>query len=372
MNLTVGFDAKRAFNNTTGLGNYSRFVLNSLQHFAPSIECLAYTPRLKKGLYDDFPEKKIRQPLLSNSFYGAWWRSVGIKNDLLRDKIQIFHGLSNELPFGLKQSGVRSVVTIHDLIFLRYPSLYPAIDRFFYQQKFKRACREADVIVAVSQQTKNDIVAFYGIAPDRIEVVYQDCHDIFRASKEVALKPTLAALLEGNPYLLSVGTIEERKNQLRLVEAFHKAALPEAILVLVGRKTPYQQQIEAYILRNGLRHRVKILNDVAFDDLPALYRHAKAFVYVSLFEGFGIPIVEALHSGVPVVAATGSCLEEAGGEGAIYTNPTDTDDLADKLTKIWNDENLRLRLIAKGRQHVRRFSAQNIAQQLSCIYQTLH
>jgi glycosyltransferase involved in cell wall biosynthesis len=378
--MRIGFDAKRAFNNRTGLGNYSRFILNALRTYAPAHPYLAYTPKIKTGLFDEFPAEAIRLPSSKNKLYGAWWRSYGITQSLSKDSIQLFHGLSNELPTGLQKAEIKSVVTIHDLIFLRYPELYPAIDRFFYRRKFRKACEQADVIVAVSEQTKRDIMEFYGTAAEKIQVVYQDCHEAFH-------QPQTSQVLNGGaqpwevsdvdekygitkPYVLCVGTIEARKNQLRLVQAFQAAQLADAQLVLVGGKTKFQQQIESFVAGNKLKTKVRILNNVPFEDLPALYQSARVFAYPSFFEGFGIPIVEALHSGVPVVAATGSCLEEAGGNGGLYVNPKDTDALAQKLQLLWQDEALRQRLSTNGQTHVKQFAAENIAKKLVTIYES--
>jgi glycosyltransferase involved in cell wall biosynthesis len=388
--MRIGFDAKRAFNNRTGLGNYSRFVLNALRNYSPEHRYLAYTPKIKTGLFDEFSTDAIRLPPSKNKLYGAWWRSYGITNQLSKDGIQLFHGLSNELPTGLQKAGIKSVVTIHDLIFLRYPELYPAIDRFFYRQKFKKACEQADVIVAVSEQTKRDIIEFYGTSSEKIQVVYQDCHEAFQRKASPQRRPpqplsgaTPVQSERGflkeihqkygitKPYVLCVGTIEARKNQLRLVQAFQAAQLADAQLVLVGGKTKFQQEIESFVVKNQLEQKVRILNNVPFTDLPALYQSARVFAYPSFFEGFGIPIVEALHSGVPVVAATGSCLEEAGGEGGLYVNPNDTDELAKKLQLLWQDEGLRQRLIAKGQTHVKQFAAENIAKKLVTIYESI-
>lgn len=382
--MRIGFDAKRAFNNRTGLGNYSRFVLNALRNYAPEHIYLAYTPKIKTGLFDGFPADAIRLPSSKNKLYGAWWRSYGITDTLSKDGIQLFHGLSNEIPTGLQKTGIKSVVTIHDLIFLRYPELYPAIDRFFYRQKFRKACEQADVIVAVSEQTKRDIMEFYGISSEKIQVVYQDCHEVFFASPQrwSPLSGATQIQLERDsmrgfqkygitkPYVLCVGTIEARKNQLRLVQAFQAAQLTGAQLVLVGGKTKFQQKIESFVTKNQLGAKVRILNNVPFADLPALYQLAQVFAYPSFFEGFGIPIVEALHSGVPVIAATGSCLEEAGGNGGLYVNPNDTNELAKKLQLLWQNEGLRQRLSADGQRHVKQFAAENIAKQLVTIYES--
>ncbi len=364
--MKIGFDAKRAFNNKTGLGNYSRFVIDALQKYCAHNQWVAYTNTKNDTLFQH------HNTVFPSTAFHSYWRSVGIVSDLKRDEIQLFHGLSNELPLGLRKANIRSVVTIHDLIFLRYPDLYPAIDRFFYYHKFKFACQNADVVVAVSEQTKRDIITFFGTDPQKIKVVYQDCDPAFRS--RVGAEEVLKIKQKYNlnkPYILSVGTIEERKNQLRLVQAFYEANLPDTMLVLVGGITKYQQHIERYIGQKNIQNKVKIFNDVPFTDLPALYQGAGLFAYLSIFEGFGIPIVEALHSQLPVLAATGSCLEEAGGGGVIYVNPLDINEIANQIQLIWNNIDLQKKLTTNGQRHVQQLASPKIAQDLMAIYESL-
>ncbi|MES2517474.1 MAG: glycosyltransferase family 1 protein [Bacteroidota bacterium] len=360
--MKIGFDAKRAFHNHTGLGNYSRFVIEGLLKYFPQNEYFAYSPKLSKK------EIGIKGTNPKNNFF---WRSWLIKNDLQRDKIDVYHGLSNELPFGKMPSGIKTVVTIHDLIFERYPRLYPFFDTLIYKIKFRKACKNADAIVAVSEQTKEDIIEFYGTNFDKIHVIYQDCDKVFQEKISLETIKNITQKYDiQKKYILSVGSIIERKNQFSLVVAFQKLDLSNYQLVLVGGKSKYQEQIEAYIKKNNILN-VRILNKVPFQDLPAIYQGTSLFVYPSFFEGFGIPIVEALHSGVPVVAATGSCLEEAGGEGSLYADPFDVNDLADKMIQVLANKNLQKQLIEAGRKHVQQFSSEHIAQQLNELYQSL-
>lgn len=171
-------------------------------------------------------------------------------------------------------------------------------------------------------------------------------------------------------YILNVGSIEERKNILAAVQAL--PMLPQHIhIVIVGRRTGYTKKVEQFIKDNGLGERVHIISNVPFNDLPAFYQSAEIFVYPSRFEGFGIPIIEALYSGIPVVAATGSCLEEAGGPDSIYVNPDDITGLADAFKQIYSNSDKRKNMVEKGREFAKRFSEKQQSEEIINIYKKL-
>lgn len=375
--MRIGFDGKRAVQNFTGLGNYSRYIVDILCRFYPENEYVLYAPKKRENKRLDKLTKQYRQLQLSyptTSFRkksSSLWRVWGVTRQLEKDSIDIFHGLSNELPLNIRQSRVKSIVTIHDLIFLRYPQYYHSIDRKIYTYKFRKACENADKIIAISECTKRDIMGYFGIPADKIEVVYQGCDPSFmhpvteEKKKEVRVNYQLP-----NHYILNVGSIEERKNALSAVQAL--MMLPERIhLVIVGRHTEYTDKIELFIKENKLEERIHILNNVPFDDLPAFYQLAEIFVYPSRFEGFGIPVIEALHSGIPVVAATGSCLEEAGGPDSIYVHPDDIKEMAHAFKQIYSDSAKRKNMIEKGQEFAKRFSEKKQAEEIINIYKKL-
>ena len=181
--MRLGFDAKRVFHNATGLGNYSRDVLRILSSRRPADAYVAYSPSpgaLPAEAGGDAVEVRGPRSALARAL-PALWRTRLVVGDLRADRIDLFHGLSNELPLGIEESGVGSAVTIHDLIFERLPELYSPLDRRIYAMKARSAVRRAGVVVSVSEQTKRDLVELYGVDPARIRVVYQTCREAFRA-----------------------------------------------------------------------------------------------------------------------------------------------------------------------------------------------
>ena len=172
-------------------------------------------------------------------------------------------------------------------------------------------------------------------------------------------------------YILNVGSIEERKNVMLAVEALPMITDSEVALLIVGRHTPYALSVMQRARALGVEKRVVMRHDIAFAELPAVYQGAEAFVYPSRFEGFGIPILEALCSQVPVVAATGSCLEEAGGEGSLYVDADDSQALAKCINNILGNEHLRREMVEKGLHHAAGFSAETQTRQLIDLYQQI-
>ena len=376
--MKVGFDAKRFFNNFTGLGNYSRFVISSLSQHAPENEYFLYSPKVKShsefsSILERSNIKIIDAPAIyRNLKITSLWRTWGVSKEPSVKVLDVFHGLSHELPLGMPAT-VKKVVTVHDLIFIRYPELYNPLDAFIYKSKVKAACGQADKILATSFQTKNDVVDFLKIEPAKIEVVYQGCHHSFKRkfdTEEIQKIKTKYNLPKD--YILNVGTIEERKNVLLLIKAL--SLLPpdqKSHVVIIGRPTKYKNRIIDEAQRLGVAEWVIFLHNVSFTDLPAIYQGARTFVYPSIFEGFGIPIVEALESSVPVIAATGSCLGEAGGPGSIYVNPNNEEELASELGQVLGDEQLRQQMILTGKKHLTQFEPGVISRQLNSLYSQL-
>lgn len=373
--MKIGFDAKRAAQNRTGLGNYSRFILRILSENLPDEKKLfLYIPNPKKYLLLDSLLKDSGFILKSPASlfwicFKSLWRTWGVSGDISLDGVSLFHGLSNELPLNIRKvKGAKSIVTIHDLIFLHYPECYHRIDRTIYNYKFRKACEHADRIIAVSECTKKDIIDLYHIDSDKIDVVYQGCDPVFKQKASDQLKYEVKKRYElPDKFILYVGSIEKRKNLLLLIKAMR--FLPDDISVIaVGKYTSYVDEVKKYATNEEIWSRIKMIHNLPFEYLPAMYQLSHLFVYPSRFEGFGIPIIEAIHSRVPVISCTGSCLEEAGGPSTVYVSPDDETQLAHSILKIWNDNSVRDKMINDGKKYVERFNDINIFNDLISSY----
>jgi glycosyltransferase involved in cell wall biosynthesis len=374
--MNIGFEAKRIFANYTGLGNYARFVVSALSDHFPSDEYYLYTPKV---VHHPEVEPIIRrsnihviEPRGGYRAFTSLWRSWGVSFNETTKNLNVFHGLSQELPVNLPLR-VKKVVTVHDIIFLRYPQFYHAVDVSIYKAKVIRACKSADVVIAISEQTKEDLINILNVDPEKINVIYQGCHPNFKRKIEyteinqVKLKYKLP-----DRYILNVGTIEERKNLLVLIEALGKIPKGDRLpLVVVGRQTPYYERIVSAIERLDLQSDVSFITDASFQDFPAIYHGALLFVYPSLFEGFGIPLLEAIESEVPVITSVGSCFSEAAGPASYYVDPKNPDALASAITEVVSSVDLRTRMVTESKKFVKQFEPLVISTKMNELYRQL-
>lgn len=374
--MNIGFDAKRAFQNRTGLGNYSRTLIRSLAEYYPQHHYFLFAPK-SKPLFS--PEGGMRT-ILPQKPHHRWlkpvWRSRWVVKDLQRHQIGVYHGLSAELPFGIHKSGVGSTVTMHDLIFERYPKQYNPIDVYTYRRKAMYACREASRVIAISEQTKADLMEFYRVPENRISVCYQGCDPSFQQQHTAGEITAMKARYKlPDEYFLYVGSVIERKNLLGIAKAMNalkgKLDLP---LVVLGDGSGYKKEVKAYLRKEGLEHRVIWLNETqkfAFADLPSLYQGSVALLYPSMFEGFGIPILEALWCRTPVITSNGSCFAETGGNAVLYVDPFRPDAIAEAMQKVTEDEALRADMQQKGILHAQQFTLDKCAAAVMEVYKSI-
>jgi glycosyltransferase involved in cell wall biosynthesis len=367
--MNIGLDAKRIFFNNSGLGNYGRRFYRALAKNPEGDHFLLYSPRhvAETNPYRGEIDKTNSEIIIPDNplfktLGGSPWRSGLINSRLKKDQIGIYYGLSNEIPFGGKNSGIVKVVIIHDLIFLRFPQLYPGIDVFFYKQKTRYAAKNADRIIAVSEQTKRDIVEFYHVPEEKISVIYPCSDPIFYNGQTV---DSSGFFNPKRKYIISIGAITPRKNLMKTVQAFNmvrdKYDLDLVVIgTAVGLGKEYLKSVMSFISENHFSERVHFLKSVPYHYVPDLCRKAELMVYPSQFEGFGMPIVEGLFSGIPVITSRGGCFPEAGGDAAVYVNPDEFDEIAGWIEKLMESDSLRNDLAAKGLKYAEKFRQENI------------
>lgn len=366
--MKIGFDAKRAFQNRTGLGNYSRTLIANLKSYFPKNEYVYFTPRKQTQYVHLFEKDQVIFPPGKNPL----WRSFGIKKDIKNSGIDVFHGLSNELPFGMDIIQIPSVVTIHDVIFDIVPEDFPWHDRLVYRLKTQKCIRESSKIVAISQATRQDLIDRFGADPSKVEVIYQPIDRQFDIKK---IDPERFPALKRqyhlpDRYLLYVGALMKRKNILPMIQAWQRLSPEHAIpLLIFGEGKSYKKELIDYIRSHRLSDHVQLRSSVPFGDLPYLYRLAECVLYPSLYEGFGLPVAEALACGSRVVTSSVSSMPEAGGELPRYVNPWDVDSIAEGIESSLQHSRPDPADVAK---HLSRFDSFKVTEQIMNVYRELY
>jgi len=298
-----------------------------------------FTTKAKKNEETElfFDESKFTIHEYHGTFPSIWRSSLIIK-DLKKQEIDLYHGLSNEVPFGIDKTGICSVVTIHDLIYKRFQSDYSVFDRTMYDLKFKYACNHADKIVAISNATKDDIIQSFKISSKKIEMIYQSCHEIFDQN---VLEDELKSKTKYNlpeKYLLYVGSIIERKNLLGVIRAIKASNVPNLNLVVIGNGKKYKRKVEVLIEKHGMQNNVRFILSIPNAELSAIYKNAFAFIYPSFCEGFGIPVLEALMSRTPVITSNTTSLKEFDHPACFHFDPNDYSGMGVKIKELYHDK----------------------------------
>lgn len=363
--MKIAYDAKRIFSSVSGLGNYSRDLVRILSKVFPENQYVLISEKTsEKG--------KAILGLATVSYVktskGTLSRQFKMGMDAQNLGADIFHGLSGELPLKWNKKPIKIVVTIHDLIFERFPEYYTWLDRQIHFWKFKKAAVAADKIIAISEQTKLDIIHYLKVPESKIEVVYQGCHASFKEKQSAEFLNHIKEKFQlPEKFILNVGTIEPRKNLLNIVKALKETQIP---LVVVGTKKPkYFKLIEKEIRKGKVE--VHFLQGVSMEELSAIYKLAEIFIYPSFFEGFGIPVIEALYSETVVITSNTSCLPEAGGPDSVYIDPKNVADIRAKIIFLWSNEPERKRRAEKGLEFVQKFNDDVIARNVMTVYESL-
>ena len=370
--MTIGFDAKRAFQNNTGLGNYSRMFIAGIASMYPADRLLLFTPKREgryKYFFDSYKNVEVIEPKGIWLLLPSLWRTFGLRGRIGADKrnMDIFHGLSHELPLFLPKK-VKKVVTMHDMIVWRNPDYFPFFDRIIYKVKQRSAARRADTVVAISRQTAVDVEHWLGTPREKTKIVYQSCDSQFYAPVgEEQCSNVRSRYNLPSRYIICVGTIERRKNQVSVVKAM--PLLPADVhLVVLGRQTDYFEAVQDAVRNLYLESRVHFIHKAVFADFPALYKMAEVSVYMSLFEGWGIPVLESMCCGTPVVTSNCSSMPEVGGDAALYADPCNVDDIGEKLNRVIANQSLRDQMRQKGLAQAERYSWNAVVESMYELY----
>ncbi len=367
--MRVGFDAKRLFFNTTGLGVYSRLLVRGLasHHESPEIILFSRDP-IDSIFYSQFQDLTIRPG------GGIWWRTFQMKSDILAERCHLFHGLSHEIPIGFEKTGIPSIVTMHDIIFKKDPYLYRWLDRQIYDFKWRYACQHADHIVAVSNHTKIDLMQVYKVPEHKISVIGPPIDLDFgqKLTEEETIESSKNLRLPQN-YFLYVSSITPRKNLSGILDAMAMQEAGHRIpLVVAGSGGSYLSEMRSKVGDLKLTKLVTFTGHISNDDLPYLYTGAVALIYPSFYEGFGIPIVESLLCGTPVITSQTSSMPEVAGPGALYVNPAKPETIAQAMTQILEQDDLRSHLVKEGQTHVQQFGIDRVCDHMIEIYKQMH
>lgn len=355
-----------------GLQRYAQQLVKGLAEFDKKND---YILLLNEKAYDFFYVKqsnfkniKVKTPPKIHFF----WEQVYLPLHTLFKNFDILHFPVSAPPY-FQFSSLKTIVTMHDLTFIIYPETMTKISRLYWTFFMKRGVKTAKKIIADSKSTKDDLIKHYNIPEEKVKVIHAALTRNFSTSLEASNFQSVKDEY-GLPekYLLYVGTLEPRKNVRRLVQAFHKAKSKKRFihkLVITGKKGWLFSEIFETVEKLRLGSEVIFTGFVPDEDLPGIYSGAEIFVFPSLYEGFGLPPLEAMSYGVPVLVSNSSSLPEVVGDAGILVNPEDIDDIANGILRLVEDQNLRNQLKEKGLQQAQKFSLERMAKETLEVYE---
>ena len=380
---TIGFDATAALTQGGGIGRYTRELIHALVAEAPNYRYTLFSARPPAVLpvpnsLPVAPQVAHRPaPVDERWLYRLWYRAgIPLPVQLFTGPIDLFHSPDFVLP--PVRGGIPTLLTVHDLSFVHYPATFPANLVAYLNRVVPRSVARATHILADSQSTKGDLAAIWRVPDDKVTVLYSGVNERFRPVTDATALAAVRARygLGDRPYVLAVGTVQPRKNYELLVRAFRAVAQAGPhVLVIAGGRGWLTEGLDAEITRQGVADRVILPGFVDDADLPALYSAADLFVFPSLYEGFGLPLLEAMACGVPVISSDASSLPEVaatGGEpAALLLPPGDEAAWSAAMLRLLTDETARQRLSTAGVAQAARFTWQAAARQLAALYERL-
>jgi len=353
--MKIGIDVQSTLGRKTGIGVYTHNLLQALRRVAPQHEYVELS-------WGRTRELRTHQRL--------WWQQVELPRRARSAAVEVLHVTGFDAPWWRP---CPTLLTVHDLIGLLFPGNFPLVSRFYWSYWLPRTVRWADQIIADSEHTKRDLIRLLNIPPERIKVVYPGVDKVFQPIEEQAALEALRHKYSLPPdIILYVGTLEPRKGLDILIIAYSVlvADIPHH-LVIAGKKGWYTESLFCQVEALGLRERVHFIGYVADEDLPGLYNLANLFVYPSRYEGFGLPPLEAMACGVPVVCSNAASLPEVIGDAALLVPPDNVEALVVAIHKVLNDKNLRAEMRTKGLEQAKKFTWEETARRTVEIYEKM-
>jgi glycosyltransferase involved in cell wall biosynthesis len=375
----IGIDVTSALSQRAGIGRYTRELVSALVRNDKSVDYLLFSAKqptwdpLENRIPSDSNVRYRQSPFSERWLYRLWYRlRLPIPVQTFTGDVDIFYSPDFVLP--PVRDEIPTVLTVHDLSFVHFPETFTPSLRKYLNQVVPRSVRSASHVLADSQTTKDDISNIWNIDEKKITVLYSGVDRSFRPPSDTAKLVNVRNKydLGDRPYILSVSTIQPRKNYQMLIRAFKEVAkdFPHRLIIAGGKGWLYEETL-AEVNAQGLNDRVLFVGFVDDQDLPALYSDATLFVFPSLYEGFGLPILEAMSCGVPVVVSNASCMPEVAGEAALVLPPQDEEAWTAAIRDLLDDPNRRAQMVAGGFLRARQFSWKRAAEQLSGVVQQL-
>ncbi len=369
---SIAIDYTAAMEQVGGIGRYTRELVTALAQQDTQTDYRLFVAghnqrSLPEPPGSNFTWKPARQS--TRWFARTWHRlQVPLRIEQWTGPVNLLHATDFTLPPTSRHT--RTILTVHDLSFERAPDTATPELRAYLSKVVPRSVEKAHLILADSESTRQDLIALYDVPFQKIQVLYSGVDDRFYPVQDKeAIKAVREQYKIGNqPFILSVGTIQPRKNYGRLLEAFHRMDRKDMKLVIAGAKGWLDDPLYKQVKKLKLENRVQFIGFVTDEHLPALYSAASVFAFPSLYEGFGLPPLEAMACGVPVVVSNTSSLPEVVGDAAELVDPYDVDQLADAITRVLDSDTLRHRLINQGQMRAQGFSWRTAARQLLQYY----
>lgn len=371
--MRVCIDVSPAVHQRGGMGRYARELVAALRRVDPGGAYVGLCDRACHALGVGRSDVGLATHGLGDRAWRLWSLGshlTGVPADARLPSADIFHATDNVLP---RVARMRTVMTLHDLAFRVHPETHRRPNRWYLRVAMPRMLRAADAVIAVSQATARDAVRLYGVSEERLHVIPEGVEARFCPAPPGEQARVRAAYGVSAPFLLHVGTIEPRKNLTTLLQAYHalRAQRSDVGLALVGRRGWLSEPFFRALRGLGLEGEVRLLGAVPDADLIALYSAAEVFVFPSLYEGFGLPVLEAMACGTPVVCADNSSLPEVAGDAALLVPATDVARLTAAIRRVLDDAALRRELRAKGLRRAAGFTWEHAAHETLCLYHHL-